>query len=331
MLPTKSSTCQYQHSGRLAISRLPAPLNLSVRATSSARLQTRSDRPGPHSRQRSSRQGADREAQGRPPNIRAVGNLGESWMSSDMDSLVPGVRTVNARSSSSILLANDLTRRRLWRTVGTAKCWLGIILPMQCQRGSLHRTRYVRWRRHHGACGTKARPRCHPDRTERRLHPARRTTPSRISAPGDQACRRLGHSDIGRLWSRVLRLCLALNRCAAYALSTRPRVSRVIAGRRMLPLARGSRNALRLAISCGIMLPWRRWSFRVGRMCKMTEPKRTVTVEPVNPSNPSRGPFPRTFENNVCPWSPRWSSCRARRIQDQGCKGDARIWQYVSD
>jgi len=40
----------------------------------------------------------------------------------------------------------------------------------------------------------------------------------------------------------------------------------------------------------------------------------------------------RTRAGRRCrPWSPRWSSCRARRIQDQGCKGDARIWQYVSD
>ena len=36
----------------------------------------------------------------------------------------------------------------------------------------------------------------------------------------------------------------------------------------------------------------------------MIEPKRTVTVEPVNPSNPSFGPDPLAFENSVRPcWS----------------------------
>jgi hypothetical protein len=36
----------------------------------------------------------------------------------------------------------------------------------------------------------------------------------------------------------------------------------------------------------------------------MTEPNRTVTVEPVKPINPSLGPDPLAFENNVIPfWS----------------------------
>ncbi len=43
---------------------------------------------------------------------------------------------------------------------------LATILPMQRRCGPLHRTRYVRWRRHHGACGTQTRPRRHPDRTQ---------------------------------------------------------------------------------------------------------------------------------------------------------------------
>ena len=58
----------------------------------------------------------------------------------------------------------------------------------------------------------------------------------------------------------------------------------------------------------------------------MIEPKRTVTVEPVNPSNPSLSPDPLTFWNSVVPRSsytqisdPRfyraanchnWSPCR---------------------
>ena len=58
----------------------------------------------------------------------------------------------------------------------------------------------------------------------------------------------------------------------------------------------------------------------------MIEPKRTVTVEPVNPSNPSLAPDPLTFWNSVVPRSsytqisdPRfyraanchnWSPCR---------------------
>jgi len=33
----------------------------------------------------------------------------------------------------------------------------------------------------------------------------------------------------------------------------------------------------------------------------MIEPNRTVTVEPENPSNPSLGPDPLAFENNVIP------------------------------
>src|ERR1700693_6321500 len=35
----------------------------------------------------------------------------------------------------------------------------------------------------------------------------------------------------------------------------------------------------------------------------MIEPNRTVTEEPVNPSNPSLGPDPLAFENNVIPCS----------------------------
>src|SRR6476661_6340959 len=35
----------------------------------------------------------------------------------------------------------------------------------------------------------------------------------------------------------------------------------------------------------------------------MIEPNRTVTVEPENPSNPSLGPDPLAFENNVIPCS----------------------------
>jgi hypothetical protein len=35
----------------------------------------------------------------------------------------------------------------------------------------------------------------------------------------------------------------------------------------------------------------------------MTEPYRTVTVEPENPSNPSFGPEPLAFENSVVPRS----------------------------
>jgi hypothetical protein len=35
----------------------------------------------------------------------------------------------------------------------------------------------------------------------------------------------------------------------------------------------------------------------------MTEPYRAVTVEPENPTNPSLGPDPLAFENNVIPCS----------------------------
>src|SRR5689334_7155395 len=46
----------------------------------------------------------------------------------------------------------------------------------------------------------------------------------------------------------------------------------------------------------------------------MTDPKRTVTVEPVNPSSPSLGPFPRAFKNSVCPCSSKTKMQDSRSI-----------------